>query len=179
MAQPRHVATPAYLVAFALVVIPPFDALMQVLPVRIHDARWRFGFFGLLSNAYMIPLTGLLVAFAVAVFLEHRRFQRVLGTLALIVAVGTVALLGMFMLDALQVRKDVNPAAALAFKVASVTALLKSGLAFLTLVAFGIAGWRGPKPARAAKEASPKSSRLIMGTRPGSGQQASSPESAG
>src|SRR5438477_5429446 len=58
MAQPRHLTTPAYLVAFALICIPPFDTLMQVLPLRLDQPRWRFGAFGLMSNTLMLTVTG-------------------------------------------------------------------------------------------------------------------------
>ena len=104
MALQRHLATPTYLVAFALTCIPPFDALMQVLPLRIHDPRWRFGAFGLISNAMMIPVTGLLIAFIASSMFEHRVLQRTLGILSLIVAVGMTGGLIIFGLDALQVR---------------------------------------------------------------------------
>jgi len=145
MAQQRQLATPAYLVGLALMCIPPFDALMQVFPFRFGDARWRFGFFGLMSNALMIPLTGLLVVFVASGFFEHRRFQKVLGAAA--VALGAViACLGVvFALDALQIRSQVQPAAALAFKVATGTAALKSMIGVLTLGAFGWAAFRAPK----------------------------------
>jgi hypothetical protein len=148
MALQRQLAAPAYLVAFALIVIPPLDALMQVIPFRLHDPRWRFGAFGLLSNAMMIPVTGLLIAFVVSTLFEHRVLQRTLGMLSLAVATATVGVLIVFGLDALQVRQQVPPAAQLAFRVASTTAVTKSILGILTLGAFGLASFKAPKSPR-------------------------------
>jgi hypothetical protein len=150
MAQQRHLAWPTYLVAFALSAIPPFDALMQLLPMRLHDPRWRFGFFGLMSNAMMIPLVGVLIAFVAASIFEHRRFQRVLGGLATVVVVCALVMLALFALDALQVRPQVKPAAALAFNVATVTAIIKSLLGVATLSAFAVAAFRGPRLRRSS-----------------------------
>jgi len=60
MLQNRRIVWPSYLVAFSLLVIPPIDALMQTMPAHPSEPRWRWGAFGLLSNAMMIPMIGLL-----------------------------------------------------------------------------------------------------------------------
>ena len=175
MSSLRPLALPTYLVGFALAIIPPFDALMQVPPLRAGDPRWRFGAFGLLSNAMMIPLTGLLIIFIASTVFEHRRFQRVLGVLTLAFALAILGGLGLFLLDALQVRKDVNPAAALAFKVAFGTASLKATFGMITLAVFGIAAFRGPKAPRAT---SSRSENLIYGRQPGKISGAARPDDA-
>jgi hypothetical protein len=164
MVQQRHLAPPTYLVAAALIVIPPFDALMQVLPLRIHDARWRFGFVGLSSNALMIPVVGLLIAFVGASYFEHRAVQRVLGFVSIAIAAFILISLGFFVLDALQVKQSVAPAAILAFKVASVTAVLKSILGLVTLGAFALASFRTPRPVAPAK--GQRGAELIIGAKP-------------
>jgi len=164
MTQPRQLVTPGYLVAFTLLLVPPFDAIMQVLPLRLHEARWRFGAFGLMSNAMMLPMIGLVVAFAIAAYFEHRRFQRVLGVIAFAIAGITVIALAAFLLDALQVRRDVNPKASLAFTVATATAVGKSILGVITLGAFGFAGFRGPKSTRHE----PATSGVLLGAKPAS-----------
>ena len=164
MAQHRQLATPAYLVAFALICIPPFDAMMQVMPARIHDPRWRFGAFGLMSNAFILPMAGVLLAYMVASLFDHRRFQKVLAVISLAVSLATLALLALFALDMLQIHQDVKPAAQLAFKVASSTALLKAMLTILTLGAFAYAGFRAPKIPKVAKNQ--RVNTLIIGGKP-------------
>lgn len=136
-------AAPTYLVAFALACIPPFDAAMQLMPFRVGQARWRFGAFGLASNAFMLTLAGFLVAFVASAVFGHRRTHRLLGYLALLGAVLTTAGLVIFGLDMLQVQRDVTLAAHLAFRVASITAAAKAGLAILTLFASARAAPRG------------------------------------
>jgi hypothetical protein len=112
----------------------------------------------------MIPLTGLLILFVASTVFEHRRFQRVLGVVAFALALATLGGLGLFALDALQVRNDVAQKAALAFKVAAATAGLKSMFGMLTLAMFGVAAFRGPKPTRATAS---KSADLIYGRQAG------------
>lgn len=164
MAQHRHLAVPTYLVAFSLFVIPPFDSMMTVFPFRLGEARWRFGAFGLLSNSLMLALVGLLIAlFATAVF-EHPRFRRVLGVLSGLLVLIVASAWIMFALDALQVRSAINPAAGLAFKVASATAATKALIALVTLIALTVASFRGPR----APAKSPRSG-LIIGAHGGQG----------
>jgi hypothetical protein len=165
MAPSRSLAMPTYLVAFALIVIPPFDTIMQLMPLRPGDPRWRFGAFGLLSNAMMIPLVGLLLAFIAATIYEHVRTRQLLGILTLLIAVGTAGGFVLFGLDALQIRQDVAPNARLAVKVAGITAGAKSILGMITLAGFAYASFKGVKQTRITK---PKkgSGGLILGSRP-------------
>jgi hypothetical protein len=164
MAPSRTLAMPTYLVAFALIVIPPFDTVMQLMPLRPGDPRWRFGAFGLLSNAMMIPMVGLLLAFIAATVYEHLRTRQLLGLLAVLTAFGVGGLFVLFGLDALQIRQDVRPNAQLAVKVASVTAAAKAILGLITLAGFAFAAFRGAKQTRVTK---PKkgSAGLIIGAR--------------
>jgi hypothetical protein len=161
MAQHRQVAVPAYLVALAFLLIPPIDALMQALPPRMHDPKWRFGIFGLESNALMLPMAGLLIAFMATVFFEHRLFQKVLGILSALAAILLIVALGFFALDSLQLHSEVKAAAQLAYKVASLTAVLKSILGILTLGAFAYASFKAPKLPRPVKAA--RSGGIIVG----------------
>ncbi|HEX3867659.1 MAG TPA: hypothetical protein VHV78_12940 [Gemmatimonadaceae bacterium] len=161
MAQTRQLATASYLVGGALLFIPLIDATMQTLPLRFQDPHWRYGFFGLMSNAMMLTMLGLLIFFMTADYFEHRRFQRALGLLSIIAAVVLILVTGMFSLDVLQVHKDIQPRAALVFKVASATAFLKWVLAVLTLGAFGLASLRAPKVPKTAKER--RSTGLVVG----------------
>jgi hypothetical protein len=147
MAQQRQFATPTYLVALTLVLVPITDVIMQVLPFRLQDPKWRFGFFGLMSNAMMVPLLGLLIAFTAAQLFDQRVLQRVLGVLSIVIGVLFVGLFVIFALDALQVHNDVKPAAQLAFKVASATAATKALLGIVTLGTFGMAAIRGSRGA--------------------------------
>jgi hypothetical protein len=158
----RHL-WPAYFVALMLIVIPLFDATMSVFPPRFGTAQWRFGALGLLSNASMIPLVGLLIAFVTAGYLDQHRVLKTIGALSLVFAVLTLAALGLFALDAVQARVGIRPELARGYKIASVTAGAKMILASLTFGAFALAGLRGAKGAAHRPAGKPASSLMMTG----------------
>jgi hypothetical protein len=163
MLQNRRIIWPSYLIAFSLSIIPPIDAVMQTLPMRFGDPRWRWGAFGLMSNAMMIPMIGLLIAFVVASLFEHRLFQRILGVFTAVLAVGTLIGLGLFALDTLQLHKQVQERGLLAFRVAALTATTKAIVGMLTLGGFTWTAFTGPK----RREKATASGIIIGGTRAG------------
>ena len=63
----RSLAPGAYVVAFLLFFIPFFDASLSLAPWNLASSQWRFGAFGLLSNALMLPAAGTLIAVATAI----------------------------------------------------------------------------------------------------------------
>lgn len=164
MVQQRQMAAPAYLVGVALLAIPPIDTIMQILPVRMADPRWRYGAFGLLSNSLMLALAGFLIIMVTAGYFDHRRTQRLLGILSLVVAGVFVIAAGLFALDVLQLHKEVVPNAQVAYKVGSITAFIKAGLGIITLAAFGRAALSGPKPVAVAP-AKLGTGALVMGSK--------------
>jgi uncharacterized membrane protein len=160
----KPLARAGYLLAALLVIIPLFDATMQVWPLRLSDERWRFGAIGSLSNLLLVPMLGLLLAIAVATLSDGRRVKRVVGalcgTLALILAVLSV----LFILDYFQVRTIVTPKFQHATAVASTTAIVKNLLSIITLVLLSRAGFAGPKALvsrKAAPVTEPSSTPLI------------------
>jgi len=159
MLQNRRIIWPSYLIAFTLSIIPPIDAVMQTIPMRLGDPRWRWGAFGLMSNAMMLPMIGLLIAFVVASLFEHHLFQRILGVVAAIVAVVTLVGIGMFALDTLQLNKDVRPQGIMAFRVACLTATMKAGIGMLTLSGFAWTAFTGPK----RREKAAATNNMIIG----------------
>jgi hypothetical protein len=161
MLQNRRIVWPSYLIAFSLSIIPPIDALMQTLPMRFGDPRWRWGAFGLMSNAMMIPMIGLLIAFVVATVFEHHLFRRILGVFTAILALGTLIGLGLFALDTLQLHKQVQERGLLAFRVAALTATTKAVVGMLTLGGFTWTAFTGPK----RREKASASGIIIGGSR--------------
>jgi hypothetical protein len=136
----RYLARGAYVVAFALIVIPMFDAATSVLPLRFGESRWRYGTIGLLSNSLLIPMAGVLVAFAIANAYGHRKTLRTLGGISALSAVMCLAAIVTFALDALQSQSGIVPAAHQAYIVASSTAAIKLLLGAIAFTFFALAG---------------------------------------
>jgi hypothetical protein len=137
----RNLARAAYVVGFALILIPMFDAGTSVLPLRFAESKWRYGSIGLLSNSLLIPMAGVAIVFAVANAYGHLRTMKILGGIAAVSAVLCLIATGSFTLDALQSQREVRPDLHMAFLVAGGTAVVKlllGGVAFAFFAAAGL-----------------------------------------
>lgn len=141
----RRIALPAYLVAVLVFLFPLVDTSMSVWPPQPGEVAWRFGAAGFFSRALITPILGVLIAFAVALLLEHRRVLRAIALASAVVAVMLVGVIGMFMLDALEMRSKVVEGRMFAFDVASAVALMKYGAAVLVALVFAVVGWKASK----------------------------------
>ena len=142
-----------YLLAAILVIIPVVDGIMQVLPLRLGEERWRFGAVGSLSNLMLVPLLGFLLAITIATFTDARRTKRVIGTICGILAFCIAAVSVLFILDYFQVRTIVTPKFQHTIAVATTSALIKNLVSIVLLVLFSRAGFAGPKAGVARKVA--------------------------
>jgi hypothetical protein len=145
MTNSKHLTIPAYAIACLLILFPLLDTALSVFPPRFGEVAWRFGATGLFSRALMTPLLGLLLAFAVALIRDQRKMQRAVAVVSAVVAVVIIGAVGLFVLDAVQMRSQVRPQAKTAFDIASLVALGKFVLGLMILVAFTISGWKASR----------------------------------
>ena len=130
----RQLAPGAYLVSFLLVFIPIFDASLSLAPWHLGSSQWRFGAFGLLSNALMLPAAGALIAVATAIAASQVRTVKVLAILCWFVVAVLVVSTVLFSLDAMQSRRMIRPEMTLSYYVASATAMGKLVLGCLSFL---------------------------------------------
>jgi hypothetical protein len=133
--------TSAYLVAITLILYPILDTVLAVWPLR-PETTWRFGATGLLSRTLMTSSLGLLLTMVIALVAGHRMALRAAAVASAVAAVTLLVLSGLFMLDALQTRANVNPQAKTAFDVASAVALIKTVLGAALAAGLAVGGWR-------------------------------------
>jgi hypothetical protein len=131
------VALAAYVLALSMILGPLVDLITTVLPARLGDVTWRYGFAGLAAGYLLTPLLGLALAIGVALWQEDLRLLRALGILALVAAGGLIPMLGMWGLDVLAVREMRDPDARSGVLVGGVI----QGLKYLgALLALGLGG---------------------------------------
>jgi hypothetical protein len=135
----RQFARVAYFVGALLLVVPVVDVIVALLPITVTNARWRFGAVGLLSNAFILPLAGLLILGVTAVTSQHRRLLRALSVIAWVVCALSLGLIGMFALDALQTQAGIDPQRIFAFRMATSIGMLKMLCGAVGFALFGIA----------------------------------------
>lgn len=141
----KPMARAGYLLSALLVIMPLVDGIMQLLPLRPGDERWRFGAVGSLSNLLLVPLLGLLLAVGVATLTDARRVKRVVGTICAILAIGLGIVSVLFILDYFQVRTGVTPKFQRSIGIATTSALIKNVVSIIILFLLSRAGFAGPK----------------------------------
>jgi hypothetical protein len=137
MSNYRQFAPAAYLVGFLLFFIPFFDALMSIAPWHVGMAEWRFAAAGLVSNAFMIPASGALIAVATALTYSHFKTQLWFGILLWVMALGCVLAMLSFSLDAMQTKNVIRADMQLSFRVATITAEAKLFFGALSFALLG------------------------------------------
>lgn len=153
----RALIAAAYLVALLMIVVPLIEVALSVWPLRMNQTAWRFGTFGLLSQAATTPLVGAVLLFTTAFVLGHRKTLLASGVLAALVAVALVISIPLFGLDAVQMRSQVRAQTMRAFDVSSVLASVKLFGLFITasLIAIGAIKAARSNPHRAAVHEKP------------------------
>lgn len=129
--------------AFLMIATPLAETLMVALPIRLSQVGWRFGTIGLLSRALMTPLLGVLLALGIALLLEHRAMLRVLMVATGVGAFVLAAMIGLFLMDGLQMRVQIPVEARPAFDLATLSSALKHGAAVVVLGIFSWSARRG------------------------------------
>jgi hypothetical protein len=141
----KHLATPLLLFAVLMITLPLIELAGALWPVGLGNAEWRFGAVGLLSNALMQPLLGSFILVLVAALGEKRWLQQAMWVFNALAAVFLLALVPLFVLDALELRSRVPDGANLAFDVASTRAVFVHGFAAVVLAALSRGGFRASK----------------------------------
>jgi fucose 4-O-acetylase-like acetyltransferase len=126
-----------YSVAVLLVVVPFADLSLRAFPPQFGSLQWRFGTTGLLLGNLGTILLGIGLFGLVAALSGHRRVLRGLGYAAIVIAVIALAILAMFVLDAVQMRQLANPNFKRAILLSSTGALIAGLIGTLTCIAIG------------------------------------------
>ena len=129
-----------YPLAIYLMLVPVCDVIMRGIPLQTQNVAWRFALAGLLFANVGTILMGLALAGVIAVVAGDRMTLRVVASAALLGAVVIVGLLGLYSLDALQLRAAVNGPRAGMVLDAAVTAMGAAFLGMLGFVGVGMGG---------------------------------------
>ncbi len=163
----RHLRVPGYLILFIAMILPLLDLLVSVMPLRPTTVVWRFGAVGLFSSAIGAPLLILFFIYVLAVFAGDRKITMLVGIVSALICLSLILGSGAFVLDALQMKQRVQPAAQTRFMTASVQAMLKLGMQGLGSLVLAISAFRALKAAKSApvaRSAEPRAaSSLLVG----------------
>ncbi len=145
------------LLAFASLAEP----IARVFPLKPGVVMWRFGAVGVFSDGLVGFLFGVVCTIGVAAILDHRRTARILSALLALVGLALMGVLALFVLDALQIRANVQAAFKPTFDTSVLKATLMIGLSAPVALIIGIAGWRSTRGRAAVATARPAPAVLL------------------
>ena len=142
----RRIAIAAYAVAALFILLPVIDVVAQgYLNFSPGDERWRYEVSGYVAN-YMISLVfGVLVAALAAAMREDRRLLRLTSWFSGLVALVMVVMMGILLLDVIQLLPVVSAQDHAGFLIGGLKAELKLCLTAAGLVFLLVAGIRGSR----------------------------------
>jgi hypothetical protein len=146
----RPLLAAAYLVAALMIVMPMLEVGLSVWPVRAGQTSWRFGTVGLLSQAVMTPLLGILLLTGLALALGQRRLLLVTSILTAVLGLKLLAIVPLFALDAIQMRVQVRPDAHRAFDLSALLAAIKLMAVLVVSILVAVGTWKARKQLRRA-----------------------------
>lgn len=172
LAEDSHARRLLILAALLMIVMPLFQAGLQIWPLQLTNMQWRYQAAGGLVGALMLPFLGLSALALIGRGLENRALSLATGVVAGLFTLGLGASIVVYALDAQQLQAIVTSAMAKPFKmmtirVAGVAVMFFVGFAYLTLVCF-IRGKAATAPSRRSSKASAEGDEdvgLIVGVR--------------
>jgi hypothetical protein len=135
-----------------LIVVPLTDITLRSLVAEAGSLQWRFGTVGLLFGNLGTVILGLGIAGLAATLSGSRGILRTVGFVALALAVVMLALMALFALDALQMRRLVQIGARRQVLVSSAGALGSAAVGSVVLLLLGRAALVSSRAARAVAE---------------------------
>ena len=139
-------------VSLLLVVVPLVDISLRTLGTEVGSLQWRFGAVGLLFGNLGTVILGLSLAGAIAVVTENRTLLRAVGAFSLVLALVLVALLALFALDAVQIRRLVAVPAKRQVLLSSLGAMFSATFGAVALVIGGRGALKASRGTTASAE---------------------------
>ena len=150
-----------------MIIQPMLELYIRASPFRIHSPAWRLSLVGNASGAISAPILGLFFMFAIAVAAEDKGVSYMVSSLSGLAAVLTLAATGLFALDALQMRNQVQANLAESYGLTSAWIAAKLIISIIVLVALSIGAFRAAQGTkRSASQPSGKPSSVLVGGRP-------------
>ena len=159
----RGLLSAGMFIAVLLVLFAYLDFALNIWPLKLAEARWRFGAVAVLTSYAPWLLLG---AFMMLWSGQGAARPRALKVVAILCALQGVVLLGClvgFPLDYLQIRRDVPDTDKWTFQVAAARAVFKLVLSIVSFGWLALAGNRASKDDGAAKPTRRETSPLIVG----------------
>ena len=166
----RRLRVPGYLVMAAITIVQVVDVGIRAWPFRLHSPAWRLGVIGFAANAVGTPMLALLAILAIAVGVGDRGITYLVASLSAIAAALCLLGTGVFALDALQMKSQIQASLSHQYDMASYWLVIRVMIAALVFAVIGVTAFRVAKTVRrdAPRQAVKGGGSLVVGSsRPG------------
>jgi len=163
--QLRMLGSVMYFAAFSLFVSYIADLVIKVWPLKVSELNWRVGASGLVMDVLVSSIVPLALFFFAAFMNNDRKTLQFMRWLTLAVGVMAIGLLGLFALDAVQIRAQLPQNVKSQFIKAALKASLQGTLSAALFVWFGLTVGKVMKSVGVARGAEPKEGMLMVGSR--------------
>lgn len=167
----RRLRAPGYSIMGGLIVLQLIEIAVRSWPFRAASPAWRLGFVGTTAGALGTPLFGLLIVLAIAVASDDRTAAYAVSIVSWLATALCVTAIGVFALDALQVKSQVGSSLAGQYDVGSGWVAVKMVVGAVLFLVLAVSAWRAAKTAarhRALNEPLGHSALLVSPVRPAS-----------
>jgi len=148
----------------ALMIIQPLlELYIRSSPFRIHSPAWRLSLIGNASAALSAPILGLFLMFAIAVAADDNGVSYLVSSLSALAAVVTIAATGLFALDALQMRNQVQANLSDSYGLASSWIAAKLIMSVIALLVLAVAALRAARGAKRLVSPAPGKTSVLVG----------------
>jgi hypothetical protein len=152
----RSLRLPGYLVMAMLMVFSAGEVGVRSSPFRVHSPAWRLELIGSGAGAMGTVVLGLFVIYAIAAAADDRPTAYIVSSLSSLAAALCVIAIGVFSLDAIQVKTQVQSSLAHGYDVGTVWVAVRLAIAAIVLAVIAVSSIRAARSAR--REASPRTS---------------------
>jgi hypothetical protein len=152
-----------------MIVQPLLELYIRSAPTRVHSPAWRLSLIGNVAGAISAPILGLFLMLAISVLAEDRGVAYVISSLSALSAVFCLGATGLFALDALQMRSQVQANLTDSYGLASAwiaTKLILSVIALAVIAVSALRAAQGPKRSTTQQPGKSPSSVLVAAGAP-------------
>ena len=142
----RGLRVPGYLIMAMMTIVQMVDVGMRASPLRIHSAAWRLGVVTASANGVGTPLLALFLTLVLAVAARDRFVTLFVGVLSAVFAFLCFVAIGVFTLDALQMKSQVQPGFSHQYDVASLWLAVRLAMSAVAFAILTISAIRLAKP---------------------------------
>jgi hypothetical protein len=160
----RRLRWPGYLVMASTTIVQVLDVGIRAWPFRIHSPAWRLGVVGFAANAVGTPMLAFLVILAIAVFSGDRGVTYFISALSGLAAVLCLFAIGVFGLDAMQMKGQVQASLSHQYDVASFWLVIRVLISAIMFAVLAVSALRVGKTVRREAIRTPvKGAPLVVG----------------